>query len=82
MNWASNFFCIHRIVQIKRPANFSCFQISRECLHEKKFKPNGKVIAETEDYFDEKEKPFHKSFIKKLENRYTRCIALKGNYVE
>ena len=48
----------------------------------KKFKSNDEVIAETEAYFDEKEKSYYKSDIEKLENRYTRCIALKGNYVE
>ena len=48
----------------------------------KKFKSNDEVIAETEAYFDEKEKPYYKSGIEKFENRYTRCIALEGNYVE
>ena len=36
------------------------------------------VIAETEAYFDEKEKSYYKSGIEKLENRNTRCIALEG----
>lgn len=35
-----------------------------------------------EAYFDEKEKSYYKSGIEKLEDRYTRCIALEGNYVE
>ena len=48
----------------------------------KKFKSNDEVIAETEAYFDEKEKSYYKSGIEKLENRYTLCIALEGNYVE
>ena len=48
----------------------------------KKFKSNDEVIAETEAYFDEKEKSYYKRGIKKLENHYTRCIALEGNYVE
>ena len=48
----------------------------------KKFKSNDEVIAETEAYFNEKEKSYYKSGIEKLENRYTRCIALEGNYVE
>ena len=47
----------------------------------KKFKSNDEVIAETEDCFDEKEKSYYKSGIEKLENRYTRCIALEGNYL-
>ena len=43
----------------------------------KKFKSNDEVIAETEAYLDEKEKSYYKSGIEKLENRYTRCIALR-----
>ena len=46
------------------------------------FKSYDEVIAETEAYFDEKEKSYYKSGIEKLDNRYTRCIALEGNYVE
>ena len=46
-----------------------------------KFKSNDEVIAETEAYFNEKEKSYYKSGIEKLENRYTRCIALEGNYL-
>ena len=38
----------------------------------KKFKSNDEVIAETEAYFDEKEKSYYNSGIEKLENRYTR----------
>ena len=48
----------------------------------KKLKSNDEVIAETEAYFDEKEKSHYKSDIEKLENRYTSCIALEGNDVE
>ena len=41
-------------------------------------KSNDEVIAETEAYFDEKEKSYYKSGTQKLENLYTRCIALEG----
>ena len=45
----------------------------------KKLKSNDEVIAEV--YFDEKEKSYYKSGIEKLENRFTRCIALEGIYL-
>ena len=64
------------------PSDFFLFSDLKRMLAGKKFKSNDEVIAETEAYFDEKEKSYYKSGIEKLENRYTRCIALKGNYVE
>jgi len=48
----------------------------------KKFKSNDEVISETEAYFDEKEKSYFRGGIEKLENRFNRCIALEGNYIE
>lgn len=64
------------------PSDFFLFSDLKRMLAGKKFKSNDEVIAETEAYFDEKEKSYYKSGIEKLENRYTRCIALEGNYVE
>ena len=56
----------------------------------KKFKSNDEVIAETEAYFDEKEKSYYKSVIEKLENRYivvspskaTTCWIIKSSFVK
>lgn len=64
------------------PSDFFLFSDLKRMLAGKKFKSNDEVIAETEAYFDEKEKSYYKSGIEKLENRYTRCIALEGNYIE
>jgi len=64
------------------PSDFFLFSDLKRMLAGKKFKSNDEVISETEAYFDEKEKSYYKSGIEKLENRYTRCIALEGNYVE
>ena len=60
------------------PSDFFLFSDLKRMLAGKKFKSNDEVIAETEAYFDEKEKSYYKSGIEKLENRYTRCIALTG----
>ncbi|VDM17849.1 unnamed protein product [Wuchereria bancrofti] len=48
----------------------------------KKFGIDEAVIAETEAYFEDKDKSYYKNGIAKLEDRYNRCIALEGNYVE
>lgn len=38
MNWASNCFCIHRVLQMWIPAIFSCFQTSKRCSLERKLR--------------------------------------------
>jgi len=47
-----------------------------------KFSANEEVIAETEAYFEAKDKSYYKNGIEKFEDRYNCCIALDGNYVE
>ena len=64
------------------PSDFFLISDLKRMLAGKKFKSNDEVIAETEANFDQKEKSYYKSGIEKLENRYTRFIALEGNYVE
>ncbi|XP_011069200.1 PREDICTED: uncharacterized protein LOC105155026 [Acromyrmex echinatior] len=43
---------------------------------------NEEVIAETEAYFEGLDVSYYRKGIEMLENRYTKCIALEGNYVE
>lgn len=51
-------------------------------LVEEKFSSNEEVIAETEAFFEAKEKSHYKRSIKKLHDCYNRRIALEGSYVE
>ncbi|QQP56557.1 Putative DD34D transposase [Caligus rogercresseyi] len=62
------------------PSDYFLFEDLKRKLAGKKFKDNDGVIAETEAYFSDKTKD--KSGIEKLKDRYNRCIALEGNYVE
>lgn len=48
----------------------------------KKFRSNEEVIAETEAYFEAKDKSFYKSGIEMLERRWNDCVVLDGNYVD
>ncbi|XP_033221847.1 histone-lysine N-methyltransferase SETMAR-like, partial [Belonocnema kinseyi] len=48
----------------------------------KRFYLNEELIAETEAYFGDLPIEYFSDGIKKLENRWTRCIDLKGEYVE
>lgn len=64
------------------PSDYFLFADLKRMLAGKKFKTNDEVIAETEAYFNGKDKSYYKNGIEKLEDRYKRCIALDGNYVE
>ncbi|QQP37133.1 Putative DD34D transposase [Caligus rogercresseyi] len=64
------------------PSDYFLFADLKRMLAGKKFKDNDGVIAETEAYFSDKTKDYYKSGIEKLKDRYNRCIALEGNYVE
>ena len=50
-------------------------------LQGKRFGSNEEVVAETEAYFESKDKWFYKKGIGKLEKRWNECITLEGNYV-
>ncbi|XP_012054103.1 PREDICTED: histone-lysine N-methyltransferase SETMAR-like [Atta cephalotes] len=43
---------------------------------------NEEIIAETEAYFEGLDVSYYRKDIEMLENRYIKCIALEGNYVE
>jgi len=64
------------------PSDFFLFSDLKRMLAGKKFNADEEVISETEAYFEDKDERYYKIGIQKLEDRYTRCIALNGNYVE
>lgn len=64
------------------PSDFFLFSGLKRMLAGKKFKTDEEVISETEAYFEGKDRSYYKNGIEKLEERYNRCIALDGNYVE
>ncbi|KAM8718589.1 hypothetical protein ACLKA7_001318 [Drosophila subpalustris] len=63
-------------------SDFFLFSDLKRMLAGKKFSADEEVIVETEAYFEAKDERYYKNGIQKLEDRYTRCIALNGNYVE
>ncbi|GFU02016.1 putative DD34D transposase [Nephila pilipes] len=64
------------------PSDYFLFSDLKRMLAGKKFSSNEEVIAETEAYFEAKDKSYYKNGIEKLEGRYNQCITLEGNYVE
>ena len=51
-------------------------------LQGKKFGSNEEVIAETEAYFEVKDKSFYRKGIEMLEKAWNECIILEGDYVD
>lgn len=47
----------------------------------RRFETDLGVISETKVYFEGLGKDYYKEGIKKLQHRYTKCVALKGDYV-
>ena len=64
------------------PSDYYLFPNLKQWLQGKRFRSNEEVIAETEAYFEGLDVLYYRKGIEILENRYTKCIALEGNYVE
>ena len=64
------------------PSDYWLFADLKKMLQGKKFGSNEEVIAETEAYFEAKDKSFYKHGIEKLERRWKDCITLKGDYID
>lgn len=64
------------------PSDYWLFADLEKMLQGKKFGSNEEVIAEVEAYFERKDKSFYRKGIEKLEERWSTCITLEGDYVE
>ena len=64
------------------PSDYWLFADLKKMLQGKKFGSNQEVIAETEAYFEAKDRSFYKHGIEKLEKRWNDCITLKVDYVD
>ena len=63
------------------PYDYWLFADLKKMLAVKKIRTNEEVIAETEAYFEAKDKSFYKSGIEMLERRWNVSVALNGDYV-
>lgn len=64
------------------PSDYYLFPNMKIWLGGQRFSTNSEVISETKAYFEDLGKDYYKEGIKKLQHRLTKCIALKGDYVE
>ena len=63
------------------PSDYFLFADLKRMLQWKTFCSNEEVIAETETYFEVKDKSFYKKDIEMLVKRWNECITLQGDYV-
>ena len=70
------------ILSRSSPRDYWLFTDLKKMLQGKRFGSNEEVIAETEAYFEAKDKSFYKHGIEKLEKRRNDCIALKGDCID
>lgn len=64
------------------PSDFYLFPNLKKFHAGKKYESDEEVIAATNAYFDELEEKAYRDGIRALEQRWTKCIELDGDYVE
>lgn len=64
------------------PCDFHLFPNLKKWLGGKKFLENPEVVAAVDAYFEDLDKSFYETGISALQNRWAKCIELKGDYVE
>ena len=64
------------------PCDFFLFLNFRKWFEGKKFSWNVEVITTANDYFSSLDKSYYFERMKDVKKRWTKCIKLKGEYVE
>ena len=64
------------------PSDYYLFPNLKRWLINKKFSSREEIIDAAEEYFAELPENYFSDEIKKLENRWNKCIELKGDYIE
>ena len=64
------------------PSDFYLFQKPKSHLRGTQYGSNEGVIQAVKEYLGDQENAFFFEGIGKLEQRWPKCIALKGNYIE
>ena len=64
------------------PSDYFLFPKLKKRLGGKRFYSNDEIISQTNTYFEDLEISYFLEGIQKLEKRWTKCIELKGDYIE
>ena len=78
MNWVSNRFRIHRILQIWPLVNIICSQTSRDGCVVGVLSRRKKLNWKQKGILEDLKKSYYLEGIEKLKNPWTHCIELKG----
>ena len=64
------------------PSDFFLFPQLKSTLRGRRFNTDNDVITVTEDYFSSKNRRFYRDGIRKVKNRWEKCVTLAGSYIE
>jgi histone-lysine N-methyltransferase SETMAR len=64
------------------PSDFFLFPQLKSTLRGRRFNTDNDVITVTEDYFSSKSRGYYRDGIRKVKNRWEKCITLAGSYIE
>ncbi|KAG5320457.1 SETMR methyltransferase, partial [Pseudoatta argentina] len=64
------------------PCDYFLFSNLKKWFRRKRFTTREQLITKIEAYFEELGKSYYSDGLKKLENRWIKCIELKADYVE
>ena len=64
------------------PSDFFLFPNLKKGIRGRHFRFDEEVVAEVEEWFHGKDPDFFTSGLLALEHRWSKCIALEGNYIE
>ena len=62
--------------------DFYLFSKLKSHLRGTQYGSNGGVTEAVNEYFGDQEKVFYLEGLRKLKQRWAKCIALKGDYIE
>ena len=64
------------------PSDFHLFPNMKKHLAGKQYRTDDEVISAVEEFFDNQQEKFYLEGIQALQHRWTKCVNLKGDYVE
>lgn len=63
------------------PSDYYLFSDLKNSLANQRYSNNEEVMAAVNDHFEGKEEMFYKKGIERLEDRWSRCITIEGDYL-
>ena len=64
------------------PSDFFLFPNLKKDIRGRHFRSDEEVVTSAEEWFNGKDPEFFNSGLMALDNRWSKCITLEGNYIE